>query len=264
MVNLTKHHKALITGGSRGLGAAMASLLEDQGVEVIAPTRDVLDLSRMESIAAYIASEQGKGFDIIINNAGINLLNELTHVKDEDWQIMLQVNLTAPMALIRGFSPYMKAQKWGRIVNISSIFSLVTRENRSAYSATKAGLNGLTRTAAVELAPHGILVNAVCPGYVETELTFVNCHETISSNFSSPIGKRKKVEKYPLCNYICRINNYFFSAVFSGKYFRKYSRIEKKSSNVCARLCDRIGRLALWGQFVRVDQGYCRFCLKDF
>lgn len=174
MVNLTKHHKALITGGSRGLGSAMASLLEDQGVEVIAPTRDVLDLSRMESIAAYIASEQGKGFDIIINNAGINLLNELTHVKDEDWQIMLQVNLTAPMALIRGFSPYMKAQKWGRIVNISSIFSLVTRENRSAYSATKAGLNGLTRTAAVELAPHGILVNAVCPGYVETELTFVN------------------------------------------------------------------------------------------
>ncbi|MBD2115583.1 MULTISPECIES: SDR family NAD(P)-dependent oxidoreductase [Microcystis] len=174
MVNLTKHHKALITGGSRGLGAAMASLLEDQGVEVIAPTRDVLDLSRMESIAAYIASEQGKGFDIIINNAGINLLNELTHVKDEDWQIMLQVNLTAPMALIRGFSPYMKAQKWGRIVNISSIFSLVTRENRSAYSATKAGLNGLTRTAAVELAPYGILVNAVCPGYVETELTFVN------------------------------------------------------------------------------------------
>jgi len=174
MVNLTKHHKALITGGSRGLGAAMASLLEDQGVEVIAPTRDVLDLSRMESIAAYIASEQGKGFDIIINNAGINLLNELTHVKDEDWQIMLQVNLTAPMALIRGFSPYMKAQKWGRIVNISSIFSLVTRENRSAYLATKAGLNGLTRTAAVELAPYGILVNAVCPGYVETELTFVN------------------------------------------------------------------------------------------
>ncbi|GAL92631.1 3-oxoacyl-[acyl-carrier protein] reductase [Microcystis aeruginosa NIES-44] len=164
----------MITGGSRGLGAAMASLLEDQGVEVIAPTRDVLDLSRMESIAAYIASEQGKGFDIIINNAGINLLNELTHVKDEDWQIMLQVNLTAPMALIRGFSPYMKAQKWGRIVNISSIFSLVTRENRSAYSATKAGLNGLTRTAAVELAPYGILVNAVCPGYVETELTFVN------------------------------------------------------------------------------------------
>lgn len=174
MVNLTKHRKALITGGSRGLGSAMASLLEDQGVEVIAPTRDVLDLSRMESIAAYIASEQGTGFDIIINNAGINLLNELTHVKDEDWQIMLQVNLTAPMALIRGFSPYMKAQKWGRIVNISSIFSLVTRENRSAYSATKAGLNGLTRTAAVELAPHGILVNAVCPGYVETELTFVN------------------------------------------------------------------------------------------
>lgn len=174
MANPAKHHKALITGASKGIGAAIASVLENQNIEVVTPTRDVLNLSQMESIAAYVASQQGAGFDILVNNAGINLLNEVTQVKDEDWQIMLQVNLTAPMALIRGFSPYMKDQKWGRIVNLSSIFSLVTRENRSAYSAAKAGLNGLTRTAAVEFAPYGILVNAVCPGYVETELTFAN------------------------------------------------------------------------------------------
>lgn len=174
MANITKHHKALITGASRGIGAAIASMLENRGIEVVTPTRDILDLSLMESIRAYVVSQQDAGIDILVNNAGINILNEVTQVKDEDWQTMIQVNLTAPMALIRGLSPYMKAQKWGRIVNISSIFSLVTKESRSAYSATKAGLNGLTRTAGIELAPYDIMVNAVCPGYVETELTFAN------------------------------------------------------------------------------------------
>ncbi|MGV2387510.1 MAG UNVERIFIED_CONTAM: SDR family NAD(P)-dependent oxidoreductase [Microcystis novacekii LVE1205-3] len=77
------------------MGQSWLIYWKTEALEVVAPTRDVLDSARMESIAAYIASEQGTGFDIIINNAGINLLNELTHVKDEDWQIMLQVNLTA-------------------------------------------------------------------------------------------------------------------------------------------------------------------------
>lgn len=174
MANHAKHHKALITGASRGIGAAIASMLENRGIEVVTPTRDILDLSLIESIRAYIVSQQDVGIDILVNNAGINILNEVTQVKDEDWQTMIQVNLTAPMALIRGLSPYMKAQNWGRIVNISSIFSLVTKEGRSTYSATKAGLNGLTKTAAIELAPYDIMVNAVCPGYVETELTFAN------------------------------------------------------------------------------------------
>lgn len=167
-------HTALVTGGSRGIGAAIASQLKYQGIEVIAPSRQQLDLGSQSSLSAFLADRQYQGIDILINNAGINILSEITEIADQDWQSMLQINLTAPMELIRGLSPYMKSQKWGRIINISSIFSLVTREKRSAYSATKAALNGLTRTTAVELAPYGILVNAVCPGYVETELTFAN------------------------------------------------------------------------------------------
>jgi 3-oxoacyl-[acyl-carrier protein] reductase len=173
MTNLT-NHKALITGASRGIGAAIVSELKNQGIEIIAPKRSELDLSQPDSIAAYIALHKDFGIDILINNAGISILNDVQNINDKDWQTIIQVNLTAPMQLIKGFSPAMKTAGWGRIVNISSIFSLVTREKRSAYSVTKAGLNALTRSAALEFAPYGILVNAVCPGYVGTELTFAN------------------------------------------------------------------------------------------
>ena len=98
-------------------------------------------------------ANQSRGIDLLVCNAGINLINDLEDIRAEDWQTMLQVNLTAPMELARGFVGGMRAKKWGRIVNISSVFSTVTKEKRAAYSATKAGLNGLTRTLAVELAP---------------------------------------------------------------------------------------------------------------
>jgi 3-oxoacyl-[acyl-carrier protein] reductase len=167
-------HVALVTGGSRGIGAAIVNRLGAEGYEVIAPARSELDLADPASVSRFVAANQAKGIDILVNNAGINVINELESIRPEDWQAMLQVNLTSPMELIRGFAPRMKANGWGRVVNISSVFSLVTKEKRAAYSATKSGLNGLTRTAAVELGPHGILVNAVGPGYVNTELTARN------------------------------------------------------------------------------------------
>jgi 3-oxoacyl-[acyl-carrier protein] reductase len=84
------------------------------------------------------------------------------------------INLTAPLLLIKHFAPMMARKSWGRIVNISSIYGLISRPGRGAYSSSKAGLNGLTRTAALEYAEAGILVNAVCPGFVETDLTRQN------------------------------------------------------------------------------------------
>jgi 3-oxoacyl-[acyl-carrier protein] reductase len=167
-------HKALVTGGSRGIGEAIATLFRNRGVEVLAPARSDLDLSDPNSVEKWVAAHAAAGIDILINNAGINLLNPIDALADRDWQQMLQVNLTAPMQLIRGLCPGMKKNGWGRIVNISSVFSLVTREQRAAYSATKSAINGLTRTVAVELASSGILVNALGPGYVETELTRKN------------------------------------------------------------------------------------------
>jgi 3-oxoacyl-[acyl-carrier protein] reductase len=164
-------HRALVTGGSRGIGRAIVEELKRRGMEVLAPGREELDLGRPESIRTFIETQAGSGIDVLVNNAGINHIRSLAQLDAPVWRDMVQVNLTAPLELIQGFSPGMRARRWGRIVNISSVFSLVTRESRAAYSATKSGLNGLTRTCAVELAPDGVLVNAVCPGYVETEMT---------------------------------------------------------------------------------------------
>lgn len=166
--------RALVTGGSRGIGAAICLALKAQGCEVIAPRRSELDLSDHGSVHGYIEAHKDEQIDILVNNAGINILNVLDVLSPKDWQEMVQVNLTAPLELIRAFSSGMKKAGWGRIVNTASIFGIVTKEGRAAYTATKSGLIGLTKTAAVELAPYGITVNALCPGYVETELTVQN------------------------------------------------------------------------------------------
>lgn len=165
---------ALVTGGSRGLGKAMCELLSARGIQVVAPGRGELDLSSSASIDAFLKTPVAGKIDILINNAGINNPEAIEQISDKNWQETAQINLTAPLKLIQGVAPGMKARGWGRIVNVSSVFSVVTREKRAAYSAVKSGLNGLTRTAAVELAPFGILVNSIAPGYVDTDLTRKN------------------------------------------------------------------------------------------
>jgi 3-oxoacyl-[acyl-carrier protein] reductase len=170
----SKSHTARVTGGSRGIGAAIVAELQSRGVNVLAPRRDELDLASPESIEGFIASHAETAIDILINNAGINVIRPLSAIDADAWSLMYQVNLHAPFRLIQALAPRMQAAGWGRIINISSIFSLVTKEQRLAYSTMKSGLNGMTRTAAVELAPSDVLVNAVCPGYVETELTRQN------------------------------------------------------------------------------------------
>ncbi len=164
---------ALVTGGSRGIGSAIAARLRKDEIEVLTPTRDELDLSKDQSINSYIAKLDRK-VDILVNDAGINLLSASDEFQDADLEKTLQVNLAAPMKLARALIPAMKKRRFGRIINISSIWSLVSRPMRLTYSTSKAGLNGFTRSLAVELAPFNILVNAIAPGYVNTELTRQN------------------------------------------------------------------------------------------
>ena len=163
----------LLTGGSRGIGMAIANRYETAGYKVTMPTRKEMDLSSINSVQSYFEKKK-TGFDVLINNAGENKISSICELTVEDWQSVLTVNLTAPFLLIQHVIPYMKENKWGRIVNISSCYSLVSRKQRAAYSASKAGLNSLTRTAAIEFAAYGILVNAICPGFVETDMTSQN------------------------------------------------------------------------------------------
>ena len=183
---------ALVTGASRGIGNAIAAELAAGGWNVVAPAREELDLASPESVENYCAGiEAGGKVDALINNAGINVINSIQDLKNEDWAAMLQVNVTAPRRLVQAVAGGMASRQWGRIVNISSIFGIVSRAGRSAYSTTKAAINGFTRAAAVELGPQGILVNAVCPGYVETDMTYVNNSPEAIAAISQSIPLRR-------------------------------------------------------------------------
>lgn len=176
MTDSAKTRAALVTGGARGIGAAIVAELASRGLRVLAPTRQELDLADPASLERYIArqSESCEAIDILVNNAGINFINPIDKISQEMWLQTFQVNLHSPFRLVQAVAPGMKERNWGRIINISSVFSTVTKEHRAVYSTVKSGLNGLTRTLAVELGPNNVLVNSVGPGYVETELTRQN------------------------------------------------------------------------------------------
>jgi len=163
-------HRVLITGGSRGIGKEISKIFTESQYEVFSPERHVLDLASKKSIENFIYKNPD-GFDVIINNAGINHVNLIENTQIADIDEMIMVNLIAPTLLIRGFAQRMKQRKTGRIVNIASIWSVVSRAGRAIYGSTKHGIHGLTMAIALELSEFGILVNTVSPGFTLTDLT---------------------------------------------------------------------------------------------
>lgn len=178
---------AVVTGGTRGIGKSIAEMLFDNGCKVVATGTNqkncnkarssgikylALDLMSDESTKKFLHEISGlKRIDILINNAGINILDPIDQIKDSNWEAVLKVNLTGPMKVSRAVSSIMKKNRRGSILNISSIWGIKSMEKRDAYSASKTGLLGLTRAMAMDLAPYNILVNALCPGFTMTELT---------------------------------------------------------------------------------------------
>jgi 3-oxoacyl-[acyl-carrier protein] reductase len=162
----------LITGGSRGIGLEIVKLFQYQGYKVLAPDRKEMDLCDNNSISTY-CKNLDEPVDVIVNNAGINTIATLDNLSNEIFQHMIQVNLWAPIKIVQSLKHKMGKEKSGRIVNVSSIWSFVSKAGRSGYAATKASINSITQTLSIELAPN-ILVNAVAPGFVNTELTKQN------------------------------------------------------------------------------------------
>ena len=184
----------LVTGGSKGLGLAMARGFAEAGADVVISSRhqDELDRALVEitdgldvrglaiesdmtnredvkRLAETAVSEMGR-VDVLINNAGSNVPEQIDSITDENWDRIIELNLTSCMALTRELVPGMKERGWGRVIHISSIMGLVSKEGRNAYSATKSGLLGLTRASALDLGEHGITVNSICPGPFLTDL----------------------------------------------------------------------------------------------
>ena len=168
-----KDRVALVTGASRGIGLAVATRFEELGARVLAPTRAELDLADRASTERYLAGLR-QPIDILVNDAGFNQLAGLEETDDELIRETLEVNLVAPLRLARALAPAMAERGWGRVVNISSVWAVVAKERRLPYIVSKTGLNGLTRAMAVEFGPSGVLVNAVAPGFVLTEMTTQN------------------------------------------------------------------------------------------
>ena len=188
---MNNHRTVFLTGGARGIGAAIRKELLTAGYNVVSPSRDELDLASKDSVEAYLRDHSDIAVDILINNAGMNVPEKISEISWDTWNATLQTNLGSAVRLIQFLAPGMSSRGYGRILNTSSILGMVTKEGRAAYSMTKAALNALTRSAALEFGAGGVLVNSLAPGYVDTELTRKNnSPEALASIISSiPLGR---------------------------------------------------------------------------
>ncbi len=184
---------ALVTGSTRGIGHAIAGTLALAGARVAVVGRDqgraeevasalspeakgfACDVSDTASVAALVEAVEASfgSVDILVNNAGLTRDNVLFRIKDEDWDAVLDANLRGAFAAIRAASRGMMKRRWGRIINIASVVGIIGNKGQANYAASKAGLIGLTKSVARELASRNILANAVAPGFIETDMTAV-------------------------------------------------------------------------------------------
>jgi NAD(P)-dependent dehydrogenase (short-subunit alcohol dehydrogenase family) len=214
--------RALVTGGTKGLGKIMATALAQAGADVAVSSRH---LEEAQAAAAEIAKETGRqtlglaadvsvgadvermakeldqGFgpiDILFNNAGINIRGTTSEMKEADFDAVIAINLKGPFLCAKAFGPAMAKRRWGRIINMGSIMSVVALAGRAPYAASKAGVLNMTRVMALEWATNGVTVNAICPGPFATEmnLTLLNNPEAYKAFVSKlPIGRWGELEE---------------------------------------------------------------------
>jgi 3-oxoacyl-[acyl-carrier protein] reductase len=201
---------ALVTGSTRGIGRAIAETLASSGARVAVVGRDLAraevaaaaignnskafaaDVSDTSAVAKLVSDVETAfgGIDILVNNAGITRDNLVMRLKDEDWDAVLDANLRGAFATIRAASRGMMKRRSGRIINIASIVGMMGNKGQANYAASKAGLIALTKSVAKELGSRNILVNAVAPGFIETDMT-----EAMTPEARAALGKQIALER---------------------------------------------------------------------
>lgn len=195
---------ALVTGSTRGIGRAIAESLAGAGAKVAVVGRDqaraaeaaaaispdargfACDVGDVASVMALIEAvdkEMG-GVDILVNNAGLTRDNLLMRLKDDDWDAVIDANLRGAFVAMRAATRGMMKKRWGRIINIASVVGVVGNKGQANYAASKAGLIGLTKSVAKELASRNILANVVAPGFIETDMTAAMTDEAKKTLFT--------------------------------------------------------------------------------
>lgn len=195
-MSVLKDQVAWVTGSGRGIGRAIserlgadgaklvihdvveemavqtAAELKEKGFDTLAVASDVSDSAAVEETVSKILEHYGR-LDILVNNAGVTRDTLIMRMKEEDWDLVIRINLKGAFLCTKAASRSMMKQKSGRIINVASVVGVMGNAGQANYAASKAGLIGLTKSSAKEMAARGITVNAIAPGYIETEMTAV-------------------------------------------------------------------------------------------
>ena len=219
MSEKTENRVALITGAARGIGATIALALAAEGTDIavvdygeksaaeetlakiaergvrVAYYRcDVSDFAAAKATADAVFKDFGK-IDILVNNAGVTADKLLVRMEEADWDRVININLKGCFNIIKHVTPYMMRKRYGRIVSISSVVGLMGNAGQANYSASKAGIIGLTKTVAKEFAPRGVTANAVAPGFIKTAMTDALSEEQKQAMYKLiPLGKLGETE----------------------------------------------------------------------
>ena len=201
-----ENKKVLITGGNRGIGKGIVEGFLNNGNEVLASCRDVskfplendrltvaeLDIADTRSVDNFKNTVESFGPEILVNNAGITKDNIFLRMSDDEWLDVINTNLTGTFRVTKLVAKGMLKQKWGRIINISSISGMMGNPGQANYSASKSGIDGFTRSLAKELGSRNITVNSVAPGFIATDMTDSLTDEELTKKI--PLGRIGNVE----------------------------------------------------------------------